>query len=329
MLIKHNKLRMPKRCGRKLANICTGTKVVRTIDSSAAPCVTVSSYFVESNRDLDQNNGCETVNVMVDNVGGSEEKIYPLEERERSRNSLLRNTGVTGDAESSEGSIAEGSRLSEDFYDQDSVALAKALLGQVVVRVVEGARISGIIVETESYLGGADAASHSFNGKRTARTEPMYMKPGTSYVYSIYGMYYCFNISSKEYLWAGKPHWSSVVRWMQPLGPISLHASLRVDLFPCLGVTITCSASVMLHVGSVTPSTRSPDTSNKVDLTTSETFWLEHGRFISEDQIIVTKRVGIDSCGEEWAKKPLRFYVYNNKFVSVRDKEAENNLKGS
>ncbi|XP_069186575.1 uncharacterized protein [Procambarus clarkii] len=322
MLIKHNKLRMPKRCGRKLANICTGTKVVRTIDSSAAPCVTVSSYFVESNRDLDQNNGCETVNVMVDNVGGSEEKIYPLEERERSRNSLLRNTGVTGDAESSEGSIAEGSRLSEDFYDQDSVALAKALLGQVVVRVVEGARISGIIVETESYLGGADAASHSFNGKRTARTEPMYMKPGTSYVYSIYGMYYCFNISSK-----GNGA-CVLIRALEPLeGFKKMEAgrnqrrknssSLKIREL-CNGPSKTCQALYLTK-----------DTSNKVDLTTSETFWLEHGRFISEDQIIVTKRVGIDSCGEEWAKKPLRFYVYNNKFVSVRDKEAENNLKGS
>lgn len=69
--------------------------------------------------------------------------------------------------------------------------------GQVVVRVVNGSRVSGMIVETESYLGGPDVASHSHNGKRTARTEPMYMRPGTSYVYSIYGMYHCFNISSQ------------------------------------------------------------------------------------------------------------------------------------
>ena len=54
-----------------------------------------------------------------------------------------------------------------------------------------------MIVETECYLGGEDVASHSYNGKRTPRNEPMYMKPGTSYVYSIYGMYFCFNISSK------------------------------------------------------------------------------------------------------------------------------------
>lgn len=69
--------------------------------------------------------------------------------------------------------------------------------GQVVVRVVNGMRISGRIVETESYLGLPDKASHSYNGRRTARTGAMFMKAGTSYVYTIYGMYYCFNISSQ------------------------------------------------------------------------------------------------------------------------------------
>lgn len=63
--------------------------------------------------------------------------------------------------------------------------------------MIDGVRVSGIIVETESYLGGEDVASHSHNNKRTPRNEPMYMKPGTSYVYPIYGMYFCFNVSSQ------------------------------------------------------------------------------------------------------------------------------------
>lgn len=69
--------------------------------------------------------------------------------------------------------------------------------GQTLVRVVDGMRLTGRIVEVESYLGGEDAASHSKNGKKTPRNEPMYMKPGTAYVYTIYGMYYCCNISSR------------------------------------------------------------------------------------------------------------------------------------
>lgn len=90
-------------------------------------------------------------------------------------------------------------RLGEGFYDALSCEeMAKSLLGKVLVRRLDdNAVIRGRIVETESYLGGDDAASHSFNGKLTVRNEPMFMKPGTAYVYFTYGMYNCFNISSK------------------------------------------------------------------------------------------------------------------------------------
>lgn len=57
--------------------------------------------------------------------------------------------------------------------------------------------VKGIIVETECYLGGDDKGSHSFNGKKTERNAAMFMSPGTAYVYSTFGMYFCFNISSK------------------------------------------------------------------------------------------------------------------------------------
>ena len=89
-------------------------------------------------------------------------------------------------------------RLVLTNYDKPCVDLAKYLLGKKLVRILEtGCKVSGIIVETEAYLGGEDKASHSYNGKRTERNAAMFMMPGTSYVYNIYGVYSCLNISSQ------------------------------------------------------------------------------------------------------------------------------------
>ena len=65
-------------------------------------------------------------------------------------------------------------RLTRDFYRRDPVRVARALLGQRLVRVLDGKRIAGVIVETEAYLGIADEAAHTFGGRRTARNESMW-----------------------------------------------------------------------------------------------------------------------------------------------------------
>ena len=92
-----------------------------------------------------------------------------------------------------------GKRLTRDFFDTPTEILAVALLGKILCRkATQGRVLQGKIVETEAYLGEIDPACHSYGGKRTARNAPMYGPPGTAYVYFIYGMYHCFNISSKE-----------------------------------------------------------------------------------------------------------------------------------
>ena len=88
-------------------------------------------------------------------------------------------------------------RLQLPFYDKPCVDLAKALLGKRIVRVLDSEKLCGRIVETESYLGGDDKASHSYGGKQTAKNGAMFMPAGTAYVYNIYGIYTCLNISSK------------------------------------------------------------------------------------------------------------------------------------
>lgn len=100
-------------------------------------------------------------------------------------------TAASGDASAS-------IHFRDDFYNVPCEHLARTLLGKILVRRLDSGHVlKGRIVETECYLGVDDQASHSFRGKMTERNAPMFMKPGTSYVYFTYGMYYCFNISSQ------------------------------------------------------------------------------------------------------------------------------------
>ncbi|XP_033214933.1 putative 3-methyladenine DNA glycosylase [Belonocnema kinseyi] len=90
-------------------------------------------------------------------------------------------------------------RLPYSFFDTPCEQLAQNLLGKILVRKLEnGTILKGRIVETESYLGTIDKASHTYQYRVSPRNLPMYMPPGTIYVYFTYGMYHCFNLSSQE-----------------------------------------------------------------------------------------------------------------------------------
>ena len=89
-------------------------------------------------------------------------------------------------------------RLELSFYQRNSVLLAQKLLGKYLIRNIGGDRIMTKIVETEAYMGPEDKAAHSYNNRRTQRTEVMFGRPGKAYVYMIYGMYYCLNIVAGE-----------------------------------------------------------------------------------------------------------------------------------
>ncbi|MBN8827351.1 MAG: DNA-3-methyladenine glycosylase [Sphingobacteriia bacterium] len=84
-------------------------------------------------------------------------------------------------------------KLDRSFYEQDSLEVARSLLGKTLVFN----NYKGIITETEAYMGFEDPASHAFRG-RTKRTEIMFGEAGFSYVYLIYGMYYCLNFVTEK-----------------------------------------------------------------------------------------------------------------------------------
>jgi DNA-3-methyladenine glycosylase len=108
------------------------------------------------------------------------------------------------------------------FYNRSPELVAPALLGKLLVRTRQGKRLIGRITEVEAYLGAGDPASHTFVGQ-TARNSVLFGPPGHSYVYFVYGMYYCLNASC---LPAGQPG-GVLFRALEPVEGIATMASLR------------------------------------------------------------------------------------------------------
>src|SRR5699024_2484856 len=87
--------------------------------------------------------------------------------------------------------------LPPSFYKQPTLDLAKNLLGQILVKMTDVGTSSGIIVETEAYLGLEDRAAHSYGNRRTKRTEIMFHAPGHAYIYQMH-THHLMNIVSGE-----------------------------------------------------------------------------------------------------------------------------------
>ncbi len=88
--------------------------------------------------------------------------------------------------------------LPPSFYRRDTASVARDLLGCRLVRRFPGGRErSVVIVETEAYLGVADRAAHTWNGRKTPRVLPMWGPGGHAYVYFVYGMHHCLNVVTK------------------------------------------------------------------------------------------------------------------------------------
>jgi DNA-3-methyladenine glycosylase len=200
--------------------------------------------------------------------------------------------------------------IDREFYNRDSLIVARELLGKVLVHEINGQRISAKIVESEAYMGIADKAAHSYGGKRTPRVEVMYGGPGFSYVFIVYGMYYCFNIVTRE---EGNPQ-AVLIRAVEPIGGLDLMAENRFKK-RYNQLTQSQIKSLTNGPGKLCSALLIDKNLNKEDLC-GDKLYVEEGDN-EEFNIISSKRVGVDYAEE--AKAYLwRFYIEDNKYVSVK-----------
>jgi DNA-3-methyladenine glycosylase len=179
--------------------------------------------------------------------------------------------------------------------------MARDLLGKRLMRVLNDQRLSGLIVETEAYIGEADKACHASRG-RTPRTEVMYGPPGHAYVYFIYGMHHCFNVVTEE---EGFPA-AILIRALEPLEGLEWmrrHRPGRSDGQLTNGPGKLCAALAVDR------------TLNGVDLCTSQVFFIEEGRTVADEEVATSPRIGIRS-DEVARSRPWRFYIQGNRCVS-------------
>lgn len=188
-------------------------------------------------------------------------------------------------------------RLGRDFFMKDGITLAKELLGKILVHETSLGMVRAVITETEAYMGAQDKGSHAYGNRRTERTETMFHIGGTSYVYLIYGMYYCMNVVAGE---VDTPH-AVLIRKVEPADETSRERMMELRKTKkeknlsdgpgklCIALDITKAQ-------------------NDVDMVTSDTFYLTEGKKVAKSRIQKGKRINIDYA-EEAADFLWRFYL--------------------
>lgn len=186
-------------------------------------------------------------------------------------------------------------KLKKDFYIRKNVLeVAKDLIGKVLVTHIDGIYSAGIITETEGYDGVRDRACHAFNGRRTPRTEIMYSEGGVAYIYLCYGIHALFNVVTNE---KNTPD-AVLIRAVAPVDGIEQmlrrRNKLKVDKTLAGGPgTVSQSLGLDLHL-------------NGTKLT-GKNIWIEdRSIYIPDNEIKITKRIGVEGAGEA-AHYPYRY----------------------
>ena len=189
-------------------------------------------------------------------------------------------------------------KLTRDFYERDTLLVARDLLGKYLVHRVDGVPLCGRITETEAYIGRMDKACHAYGYKRTPRTQTLFSPPGTAYLYLIYGMYHCLNFVTE-------PEGEPCAVLLRAAEGAEFMAQNR---FGCglSALTPYQRKNFLNGPGKVCRAFSLTRAQNGLDLTGDTLFLWDAGE--TPEQIHVGKRIGIDYA-EEAADFPWRFYL--------------------
>lgn len=192
-------------------------------------------------------------------------------------------------------------KLERDFYDRDTITAARELLGKYLVREYEGEKLICRITETEAYIGRCDKACHAYQYKRTSRTETLFARPGTAYIYLIYGMYHCLNLVTEP---EGEPA-AVLIRGLTAVEGIDTMKRLR---FPGTGDKLTPyqQKNFLNGPGKLCKALSLDRSCNGTDLTGNTLYVLDPGE--AAQPIHSGPRIGIDYA-EEAIDFPWRFWI--------------------
>jgi len=184
------------------------------------------------------------------------------------------------------------------FFARDTAAVARALLGQLLVSSVGGRRCLARIVETEAYVGPHDPACHAAGWRRTPRNEALYGPPGLAYVYFTYGMHWCVNVVTER---EGYPA-AVLLRAAQPLRGL---AAMRERRGPVPDVALASGPARL---------TQALGIDRRLDghRLGERPLWIAAGPRVPPRRVAAGPRIGI-RVAKDW---PLRFWIRDDPFVS-------------
>lgn len=199
-------------------------------------------------------------------------------------------------------------RLPRSFFSRPARQVALALLGKRLVRMLDGQRLSGLIVETEAYCDApepdlachADRTNHGFP---TPRTAVMFGPPGYAYVYFTYGMHWMFNIVTGQIDEAN----AVLIRALEPQEGLAMMRQRRKRPLH----ELTNGPAKLAQALAIDASLKN------VDLCAPHSpIWLEDGPAPAKSEIESGPRIGLGNTPEPWRSAPWRYWIRDNRFVS-------------